>query len=112
MAGEFILGMHGELKYNNTRLAGLYPHDQVKLAEQAGASIFGVVVNTSSNKSFPWNLARVCTFVKACTEAATIPVHVNVGMGVGAIPLTLTPPVDAVSRADKVLIEIGKADGL
>ena len=112
MAGEFILGMHGELKYKGSRLAGLYPHDQVKLAEQAGATIFGPVVNTNSNRSFPWNLARACTFVKACTEAASIPVHVNVGMGVGAIPLSLTPPVDAVCRADKALIEIGKADGL
>jgi len=112
MAGEFVLGMHGKLEYKGTRLAGLYPHEQVKLAEKAGASIFGAVVNTNSNMSFPWNLARVCTFVKACTEAAHIPVHVNVGMGVGAIPLTLTPPVDAVSRADKALIEIGNADGL
>lgn len=112
MAGEFVLGLHGQLKYDDTRLAGLYPHEQVKLAEKAGVSIFGVVVNTNSNMSFPWNLARVCTFVKACTEAAAIPVHVNVGMGVGAIPLTMTPPVDAVSRTDKALIEIGKADGL
>lgn len=112
MAGEFVLGMHGELTYKGTRLAGLYPHDQVKLAEQAGASIFGLVVNTNSNMSFAWNIARVCTFVKACTQVARIPVHVNVGMGVGAIPLSLTPPVDAVCRADKALIEIGKADGL
>lgn len=112
MAGEFVLGMHGGLKYKGTRVAGLYPHDQVKLMEQAGATIFGPVVNTNSNMSFPWNLARVCTFIKACTEVATIPVHVNVGMGVGAIPLALTPPIDAVTRADKALIEIGKADGL
>jgi len=112
MAGEFILGMHGKLEYDGVRLAGLYPHKQVKLAEKAGANIFGAVVNTNSNMSFPWNLSRTVTFVKACTEAATIPVHVNVGMGVGSVPMNEVPPVDAVSRADKALIEIGKADGL
>ena len=112
MAGEFVLGMHGELRYDETRLAGLYPHEQVKLAEKAGASVFGCVINTNSSKSFPWNIARVCTFVKACTEVATIPVHVNAGMGVGAVPLNLIAPTDAVSRADKAIIEIGKADGL
>ncbi len=112
MAGEFVLGMHGQLEYHGVRLAGLYPHKQVKLAEKAGANIFGLVVNTNSNMSFPWNIARTVTFVKACTEAATIPVHVNVGMGVGAIPMTEVPPVDAVSRADKAIVEIGKADGL
>ena len=112
MAGEFILGMHGLLEYGGTRVAGLYPHEQVALAEKAGVSIFGPVINTNSNKTFPWNLARAVTFIKACTETANIPVHANVGMGVGATPMTLVPPVDAVSRAAKALIEIGKADGL
>ena len=112
MAGEFILGMHGLLEYGGTRVAGLYPHAQVELAEKAGVSIFGPVINTNSNKTFPWNLARAVTFVKACTETANIPVHANVGMGVGATPMTPVPPVDAVSRAAKALIEIGKADGL
>jgi dimethylamine---corrinoid protein Co-methyltransferase len=112
MAGEFILGMHGKLEFEGIRLAGLYPHKQVELAEKAGASIFGPVVNTNSNRTFPWNLARAVTFVKACVEAANIPVHANVGMGVGATPLSPVPPVDAVSRAAKSLIEIGKADGL
>lgn len=112
MAGEFILGMHGKLEYEGLRLAGLYPHKQVELAEKSGVSIFGQVVNTNSNKTFPWNLARAVTFVKACVEAAKIPVHANVGMGVGATPLSPVPPVDAVSRAAKSLIEIGKADGL
>lgn len=112
MSGEFILGMHGQLEYRGTRLAGLYPHQQVAVAEKAGVTIFGPVVNTNSNKSFPWNLGRAVTFIKACTEAAGIPVHVNVGMGVGATPMTPVPPADAVSRASKALIEIGKADGL
>ena len=112
MAGEFILGMHGKLEYKGTRLAGLYPHKQVKIVEQCGASIFGAVVNTNTNKSFAWNIARVCTFIKACTAVAEIPVHANVGMGVGGIPMCENLPSDVVSKADKALVEIGRIDGL
>jgi len=112
MAGEFVLGMHGKLYYDDTRIAGLYPHKQVKLAEKAGANIFGPVVNTNSNMSFPWNLARAVTFIKACSEAANIPVHVNVGMGVGGTPMAYVPPTDVVSKAAKAMVEIAKIDGL
>lgn len=112
MAGEFVLGMHGELEYEEVRLAGLYPHRQLELVEKAGADIFGPVINTKSTKTVPWNIARSCTFVKACTEKAKIAVHPNAGMGVGGVPLTSTAPVDAISRASVSLIEIGKADGL
>lgn len=112
MSGEFVLGMHGKLEYKGKRLAGLYPHDQVKLAEQAGATIFGPVVNTNSNMSFPWNIARVCTFIKICSETAKIPLHANAGMGVCGIPMNENLPADIVSRADKCLIEICKIDGL
>ncbi len=111
MAGEFVLGMHGKLKYDGQRLAGMYPHKQVKIAEKAGADIFGVVVNTNCNKSFPWNIARVITFVKACTDVAEIPVHADVGMGVCGTPMTENMPSDTLSRADKALVEIGKVDG-
>lgn len=112
MAGEFVLGFHGQLEYDGVRLAGLYPHKQVKLAEKAGASVFGAVVNTNSSRTFPWNLGRAVTFCKACAEAATIPVHANVGMGVGAVPLVMTPPIDCVSRASTAMAEVGKLDGL
>ena len=97
MAGEFVLGMHGQLEYEGTRLAGLYPHDQVRLVEKAGGTIFGAVINTNSSKTLPWNLSRAVTFSKACSEASNIPVHVNAGMGVGGIPLTNTSPTDATS---------------
>ena len=112
MADVFVLGMHGKLTYDGTRLAGLYPHQQVKLCEKAGATIFGAVVNTNSSKSFPWNIARVCTFLKECSRVATIPVHADVGMGVCGIPLTEIIPTDIASRADKALIEICNLDGL
>jgi dimethylamine--corrinoid protein Co-methyltransferase len=112
MAGEFVLGMHGRLKYDGVRLAGLYPHKQVKLAEKAGASIFGPVVNTNCNMTFPWNIARVCTFIKACTEVSEIPIHANAGMGVCGVPMCENLPGDIVSRVDKALVEICKIDGL
>ena len=112
MAGEFVMGMHGGLKYDGVRLAGLYPHKQVKLAEKAGANIFGPVVNTNSNKSFAWNIARAVTFVKACSAVAQIPVHVNVGMGVGGTPMAYVPPTDVVSKAAKAMVEIARIDGL
>ena len=112
MAGEFVLGMHGELSYAGVRLAGLYPHQQVKLAEKAGATIFGPVVNNISKKSFAYNLARAVTFCKACVEASSIPVHPNVGLGVGGVTTVEVLPVDVVSRVSVAMAEVGKADGL
>ena len=112
MASEMVLGFHGELEYKGTRLAGLWPHQQMKLAEKAGAAIFGPVINNNSRKSCAWNLARAVTFVKACTAEATIPIHVNVGGGVGGVPMCEVSPGDIVSRAGAAMIEIGKADGL
>ena len=112
MAAEFVLGMHGEIEYDGVRLAGLYPHQQVKLAEKAGATIFGPAVNIVTNQSLPWNLARSVTWTKACSEVAEIPVHACLGMGVGGVPLNLTPPIDALSRASVAHVEICKLDGL
>ncbi len=112
MAGEFVLGMHGKLTYEGVRLAGLYPHQQVKLAEKAGATIFGPVVNNNSKKTFAFNLARAVTFCKACVEAANIPVHPNVGLGVGGVTTVEVLPVDVVSRVSVAMAEVAKADGL
>ena len=112
MSGEFILGMHAEIEYDGVRLAGLYPHDQLKLAQKAGVTIFGPAINIATNESLPWNLARSIVFTKACTEISDIPVHANLGMGVGGVPLTLTPPLDALSRASKAHVEICRLDGL
>ena len=112
MAGEFVLGMHGELTYDGVRLAGTYAHEQVRAAEKAGVTIFGPVVNTNTSQSSPWNLSRAVTFIKACTEVANIPIHANMGMGVGAVPVTDHPPIDIVSRASKAMVEICRLDGL
>ena len=112
MAGEFILGMHGDIKYDGVRLAGLYPQDQVRLAQKAGVTIFGPAINIVTNESLPWNVARSITFTKACSEASDIPVHANLGMGVGGAPLALHPPLDALSRASKAHVELCRLDGL
>ncbi len=112
MASEMVLGFHGELEYDGVRLAGLWPHQQLKLAEKAGAAIFGPVVNTNTRKSCAWNVARAVTFVKAVTAAAAIPIHANVGLGVGGVPMCEVAPADMVTRASAAMIEIGRADGL
>ncbi len=112
MAGEFILGFHGEITYHGERLAGMYPHRQAEMVARAGGDVFGAVVNTNTKKSFPWNLARSVTMCKYCGEISPIPVHANVGMGVGGVPMQITPPIDAVSRASTAMAEIAKMDGL
>lgn len=112
MAGEFVLGMHGEMYHDGQRLAGMYPMDQMKLAEKAGVAIFGPVVNTNNTESTPWNLARTIALIKPCSEVSTIPIHANMGMGVGAVPVTDYPPVDVVSRVSKAMVELCRLDGL
>ena len=51
MAGEFVLGMHGQLEWDGVRLAGLWPREQLLLAQKAGATMFGPVVNVNTGKS-------------------------------------------------------------
>ena len=91
---------------------GVYDALTASLAEQAGFTIFGPVVNIKTSRSIPWNLSRAITFTKACCEVATIPVHANMGMGVGGVPMTAHPPIDVVSRASKAMVEICRLDGL
>jgi len=112
MAGEFVLGMHGQLEYDGVRLAGLYPREQMLLAQKAGATMFGPVVNTNTGQSCAWNMARALTLIKPCMAEATIPIHPNAGMGVGGVPMFVHPLVDAVSRAAKCFVDILKVDGL
>lgn len=111
MASEFVLGMHGRLTFDGERLAGMWPKDQLRMATAAGASIYGPAVNVNTGKSGAWNIARAITIVKPAAEVATIPIHVNVGMGVGGVPTCLFPPADATSRASKAFVEILKIDG-
>ncbi len=112
MAGEFVLGMHGRLEYDGVRLAGQWPHQQMLLAQKAGATMFGPVVNINTGKSCAWNMARALTLIKPCMADATIPIHPNVGMGVGGVPMFVHPVVDAACRAAKAFVDILKIDGL
>jgi dimethylamine--corrinoid protein Co-methyltransferase len=112
MSSEFVLGLHGEITFDGVRLAGMYSHDQVRMAEAVGVDIFGPAINVKATKSTPWNLARAVTFVKETVKVARIPVHPNVGMGVCGLPMYESPPIDCTTRAAKALVEIGKADGL
>jgi dimethylamine--corrinoid protein Co-methyltransferase len=111
MAAELVLGMHGELTFDGERLAGMWPKDQVRMVQQAGASIYGPAVNINTGRSTAWNIARAITFIKPAMAVAEIPVHVNVGMGVGGVPTCVYPPADATSRASKAFVEILKVDG-
>jgi dimethylamine--corrinoid protein Co-methyltransferase len=112
MAGEFVLGMHGQLEYDGVRLAGLWPREQMRLATKAGATIFGPAVNVNTGKSGAWNIARALTLVKPCMAEAEIPIHMNVGMGVGGVPMNSYLPLDAVSRASRACVDILQLDGL
>jgi len=112
MAGEFVLGTHGEIEHHGIRLAGLYPHEQMEMARKSGVTIFGPVVNTKPSKSIPWNLSRAITMTKAWVEHSEIPIHGNMGMGVGGLPTCETLPVDMVCMASKAMVEITRLDGL
>ena len=112
MASEFVLGMHGEVEFDGVRLAGLWPRAQLQLAEAAGATVFGPCVNVNTTRSVAWNVARAATILKPCLAEATIPVHVNAGMGVCGVPMCGTPPVDAVSRVGKSFVDLLHVDGL
>lgn len=112
MAGEFVLGMHGELEFEGVRLAGLYNHQMLELAEQVGIDIFGTVMNTNTTESAAWNLARSITFTKSCTDIANIPIHANMGMGVGGVTVNDHTPIDMTSKASKAMVEVCRLDGL
>jgi dimethylamine--corrinoid protein Co-methyltransferase len=84
----------------------------MRLATKAGATVFGPAINTNTGKSAAWNVARAITLVKPCVEEAEIPIHMNVGMGVGGVPMAYYPPLDAVARASRACVELLHLDGL
>ena len=74
--------------------------------------LFGPAVNVNTSRTVAWNVARALTFMKPCMDVARIPVHANVGMGVGGVPMYAFSPVDAVSRCSRACVDILKVDGL
>ena len=112
MAGELVIGVHGELEWEGRRLAGLWPREQLEVCQDAGVTLFGPAVNIRTSKSCAWNIAYSLTVIKPCMEVARIPVHPNVGEGVCGVPVNGYPPEDAASRAAKALVDILRCDGL
>ena len=112
MAGECVLGMHGQLEFHGARLAGLRPAGQLEVVQQAGATVFGPAVSVNTSRTVAWNIARALTFVKPCMAVARIPVHANVGMGVGGVPMHAFAPVDGISRCSRAFVDILRLDGL
>jgi dimethylamine--corrinoid protein Co-methyltransferase len=112
MSGELVIGTHGRLDYRGTRLAGLKPAGQLEVAQRAGATVFGPAVNVNTSRTVAWNIARALTFMKPCMAVARIPVHANVGMGVGGVPMNAFAPVDAISRCSRACVDILRLDGL
>jgi dimethylamine---corrinoid protein Co-methyltransferase len=112
MAGETVLGTHGELSFHGTRLAGLRPAGQCAAVQEAGATVFGPAVNVNTSRTVAWNAARALTFMKPCMDVARIPVHANVGMGVGGVPMNAFAPIDAISRCSRACVDILRIDGL
>ena len=112
MAGEFVIGVHGELEWEGRRLAGLWPREQLEVCQDAGVTIFGPAVNIRTGKSCCWNTAYALTLIKPCMDVARIPVHPNVGEGVVGVPVNGYPPEDAASRAARACVDILRCDGL
>ncbi len=77
---------------------------------EAGVTMFAAA-NFNTTKSIAWNVARACTIIKPAMDVAEIPAHLNVGMGVGGVPMSPYPPVDAVSRVSRALVDILTCDG-
>ena len=112
MSSEHVIGLHGSIEYKGQIVAGMYPHEQVKMAAMAGANVFGAAINTNSSKSYAWNVSRALCMMKECVKQSPIPVHADLGMGVGGVPMEETPPVDATSRSTKLMVEIAHVDGI
>jgi dimethylamine---corrinoid protein Co-methyltransferase len=112
MAGEFVIGVHGELEWDGRRLAGLWPKGQLEVCQDAGVTLFGPAVNINTGKSCAWNTAYSLTAIKPCMDVARIPVHPNVGQGVCGVPVNGYPGEDASSRAAKAHVEVLRCDGL
>ena len=110
MASEFVLGMHGQLEYQGMRLAGMWP--QIRPRGGGGRRHdLRAGGNVNTTRSVAWNVARAFTLVKPCTDEATIPVHMNAGMGVGGVPMS---PIRLRRhrRGSRALVDILKLDGL
>ena len=111
-AGEFVIGVHGELEWEGRRLAGLWPREQLEVCQDAGVTIVGLAVNIRTGRSCFRNTAYALTLIKPCMDVARIPVHPNVGEGVVGVPVNGYSPEDAASQAARACVAILRYDGL
>ena len=112
MAGEFVLGMHGQLEWDGVRLAGLWPREQLLLAQKAGATMFGPGRQHQHGQVARLEHGPRHRPDQALMEVAAVPVHPNAGMGVGGVPMFVHLPSDAVCRAAESFVELLHVDGL
>ena len=110
MAGEFVLGMHGQLEFDGERSPGCGPETS------CGAGRRGLHLRPGDQHQHR-QVDRLehrqgNHLIKPAVEIAEIPIHVNVGMGVGGVPTCVYPPADETSRASKAFVEILRVDGL
>src|SRR5674476_615251 len=112
MAGEFVIGVHGELEWEGRRLAGLWPREQLEVCQDAGVTIVGLAVNIRTGRSCFRNTAYALTLIKPCMDVARIPVHPNIGEGVVGVPVNGYSPEDAASQAARACVAILRYDGL
>ena len=105
MAGEFVIGMHGQAEFDGKRLAGLWPKQQLELVQSAGASIFGPCVNINTGKSTAWNIARAITMIKPLRRSPRSPFTSTSAWASAGCPRACTrrptPPAAPPSRSSR-----------
>ena len=57
-----VLGFHGQLTYDGQRLAGMWPHQQLRVVEKAGAHVFGASQHGGTGQH---------TFTGTCLQTTT-----------------------------------------
>ena len=113
MAGEFVIGVHGELEWDGRRLAGLWPKGQLEVCQDAGVTLFGPAVNIRTGKSLRLEhglLAHGDQAVHGRSPAS--PCTPTSARASAACRSTATRPRTPSSRAAKAHVEILRCDGL
>ena len=80
-------------------------------SQQAGATIFGPAVNVNTGAAWP-GTSRGPSRMKPCCESRRIPVHINVGMGVGGHADEYLPPRRRRVAVSQACVDILRLDGL
>ncbi len=88
-----LLGTHGQLEYHGTRLAGLKPAGQLAVVRRRPARPSSARPSTTNtSKSSPGTAPARSPSSSPAWPWPQIPVHMNVGMGVGGMPMYAFAP--------------------